>query len=98
MIEQIDDVVSDILNRLGVYGACDEKCTKDNPCRSHAESALTERILAAVESDRLLNAQQSKGSAEQQAQRETVTPCMHEYRGGSCCIHCGCVLITRIVT
>lgn len=64
MIEQIDDVVSDILNRLGIYGGCDDKCTKDNPCRCHAESALKSRIMAAVEVEQLLNAQNTNESPD----------------------------------
>jgi predicted secreted protein len=52
MIEEVEDVFDDLLNRLGIYGACGENCTKENPCRSHAEAYWRERIMAAIEVER----------------------------------------------
>lgn len=55
MVETIDDVVSDIANQIGIYGACDggDICSKN--CRSCFELHLRERILEAVRIEQLLH-------------------------------------------
>jgi hypothetical protein len=55
MIEELDDILNDLLNHLGIYGGCDDKCTKENLCRCHAESYWRERILTAVKVKLKLN-------------------------------------------
>lgn len=60
MIEELDDIIDEIMDRLGIFGSCDDNCTHENPCRPHAESKLKERIMAALEVEYKLSAQQSK--------------------------------------
>lgn len=57
-IETLDDVIEEICDALGIYGACDEECDlHDGPysaavliqmCRSHASANLNTRIREAV--------------------------------------------------
>lgn len=56
MVETIDDVVSDIANQIGIYGACsdDEQDDCSGTCRSCFEVQLRERILEAICVEKLL--------------------------------------------
>lgn len=59
-IETLDDIVEEILDRFGIYGACGEQCTDIAPCRCCASVALKFRIRAAVEIEEMLSARQDK--------------------------------------
>jgi len=48
-IETLDDIIDQTLNRMGVYGAHSNSCTKESPCRCCARADLKSRILTAVE-------------------------------------------------
>lgn len=78
-IETLDDVIEELLDRLGIYGACGDMCTDRNPCRCCSEVALKERIMAAVEVEHLLNARQQAivlpGTVNQQAQHKITPQC-----------------------
>jgi hypothetical protein len=61
MIETLDDIIEEIADRKGVYGACphhdDGDCAADKPgCRCCWTANLRARIDAAVEVERKLNA------------------------------------------
>jgi hypothetical protein len=55
MIETLEDIVEQLMNLLGVYGAHDDG--EARPCRACRASDLRERILAAVEVERKLRGQ-----------------------------------------
>jgi hypothetical protein len=55
-IETMSDILSELADQIGVYGACDEKCTPNKPCRCHWESDLYDRIKAAIEIEKRLQA------------------------------------------
>ena len=88
MVEETDDVFDDLLNRLGIYGACGESCTKENPCRSHAEAYWRKRMMAAVEVEQKLNARQDKGNAVQQPITKVKTPVEEPTPDGEICPEC----------
>lgn len=59
-IETIDDIIEDIADKLGVYGACKstdpDGCDNDNDlcCRCGFSMALKDRIYAALENENKL--------------------------------------------
>jgi len=55
MIEQLDDIIEGLANKLGVYGAHHDGCKFDKPCRVCWTSNLRERIINAVEIERKLS-------------------------------------------
>lgn len=56
-IETIDDIIEDIANKLGVYGACKstdpEGCDNEDPCccRVGFTMVLKDRIYVAIENE-----------------------------------------------
>jgi hypothetical protein len=49
-IEQLEDIIEEILDARGIYGAHEENtCKPGCPCRSHAAGELRQRILCAAE-------------------------------------------------
>lgn len=60
-IETTDDLINDLADKLGIYGACKsedpEGCDNENPhcCRVGFCMVMQERIYQAVENDKLLN-------------------------------------------
>lgn len=48
MIETLDDIIEEVLNRLYIYGTHDETA-EDCQCRCCEASSLKQRILKAVE-------------------------------------------------
>lgn len=56
-IETVDDIVEEIMDRIGTYGACDDSqddestqtCTDEHPCRCCAAAELRVRLDAAYE-------------------------------------------------
>jgi hypothetical protein len=59
MIETLDDIIEQIADRLGIYGACHDSYpseTRACPCRCCFTSSLASRIRAAVEVERKLSA------------------------------------------
>lgn len=60
MIETLDDIIEQIANWAGVYGAHDERCGKGHgACRCCWTAELKGRILWAVEVERKLYGQES---------------------------------------
>jgi hypothetical protein len=53
-IEVLDDIVEEIMDRLGIYGAHDSASCQYKECRSCAASGLKDRINKAVEVERKL--------------------------------------------
>lgn len=54
MIEELDDIVTDLADKLGVYGSCasvDEACVDKYKCRSCFESDLEDRIRLAIRNE-----------------------------------------------
>ena len=58
-IETIDDIVDELLDLLGVYGACGNHCTDEHPCRCCSQVSLRARIISAVEIEQMLSARQN---------------------------------------
>jgi hypothetical protein len=57
-IETVDDIVEEIMDRLGIYGAHDheaEETCKNKPCRCCASGALRHRLDAAYKIERKLS-------------------------------------------
>ena len=57
MIETLGDIVEDMANKLGIYGAHDEEddeACRIKPCRTCWTSEFTERIWAAVRVEQAL--------------------------------------------
>jgi hypothetical protein len=54
MIETLDDIIEGLADRVGIYGACDEPCSTNKPCRICWTSNLRDRILTAIEIERQL--------------------------------------------
>lgn len=48
-IETIADIVEELADKVGVYGAHSEQCERGYPCRSHWTADLKERLDAAFE-------------------------------------------------
>jgi len=57
-IETIDDLVDNMLDRLGIFGACGAHCTDEHPCRCCSQVSLRARIISAVEIEQMLSARQ----------------------------------------
>lgn len=53
-IETLDDIVEQLMDNLGFFGAHDERCDEENTCRCCAASGIRSRILAAVEVEQTL--------------------------------------------
>lgn len=58
-IETLDDIVEQLMDNLGVFGAHDERCESEDQviqrdCRCCAASGIKARILAAMEVERKL--------------------------------------------
>jgi hypothetical protein len=49
MIEELDDIVEGLANKLNIYGAHLEPCRPDGLCRNCWTSEMKARIRAAVE-------------------------------------------------
>lgn len=67
-IETLDDIVEELMSKLGIYGACNQEgsgektsCTNENPCRCCASSGLTRRIREAVRVDSMMHEIQQQG-------------------------------------
>lgn len=57
-IETVDDIVEEIMDKLGIYGAHDheeDEAGDKRPCRCCASSILRDRLDAAYEIERRLN-------------------------------------------
>lgn len=55
MIEQLDDIVEELANKLAIYGACTREHPGNSNCRICWTSNLKARILAAVEIEKQLH-------------------------------------------
>ena len=56
-IETLDDIVSEITDQIGRYGACQsqgENCSSHQSCRACFESSLKSRLLDALEVHQLM--------------------------------------------
>lgn len=54
-IETLEDIVEEIMDELGIYGAHDDRCSGDS-CRCCQASGLTDRIRRAVEIESAVHA------------------------------------------
>ena len=54
MVETLDDVIEQLADWIGVYGAHDEQCTPKKMCRCCWTALMRERIERAIEVDRKL--------------------------------------------
>lgn len=60
-IETVEDIVEEIADRLGIYGACkaqEGECPDDCTCRPNFTGGLLERIRRAVEVEQKLKAKE----------------------------------------
>ncbi len=56
MIEELEDIIEGLANKLGIYGIHDEeRCTDRTPCRVCWTADLNERIRTAVNVERILS-------------------------------------------
>jgi hypothetical protein len=53
-IETVDDIVEEVLDLLGIYGAHSDSCKGRTTCRCCASSNLTGRLRAAFDIERRL--------------------------------------------
>jgi hypothetical protein len=46
-IETLEDIIEEMADRIGIYGACGSTCTERNRCRVCWTSNLDDRLMAA---------------------------------------------------
>ena len=56
MIETLDDIIEQLANELGIYGAHDYEACDRRMCRSCWTASIRSRINQAVEIERKINA------------------------------------------
>lgn len=65
-IETVEDIVEELMNKMGIYGACDDDledneaptCPAEKPCRVCASSDLRSRLDAAYQIEKILRSVQ----------------------------------------
>lgn len=54
-VETVEDIVEQLADWLGIYGAHDERCTEKRMCRCCWTPYMHDRLVKALENERLLN-------------------------------------------
>lgn len=53
-IETLDDIIEQVADKIGIYGAHDSACRENRPCRVCFTSDFRDRLKAAFEIEKIL--------------------------------------------